>query len=68
VSERDKPDPSLVGKHFGTFDGVGDLLISPSWQGLKVLACEGHRREMAKRRRLRAGRKRRMSSKSKKGR
>jgi hypothetical protein len=59
MCERDKHDEMFQGRHFGPFEGVADLLISPSWEGLKALAREGHRRKIAKRRKLRAARKRR---------
>jgi hypothetical protein len=34
---RDKWD----GEHLGSFEGVADLWLSPSWQGLAALAAEG---------------------------
>jgi hypothetical protein len=43
--------------HFGPFD-EGELLVAPSYEALKALAAEGHRREAARRRRQHVARKR----------
>lgn len=48
MGEREKPGESLRGKHLGSFK-EGDLLISPSHEGLKQLAAEGHQRELEER-------------------